>query len=370
MMTDRKKLVIDAEIPFIQGVFEPYADVCYIKGAEIDNASLENADGLLVRTRTQCTPALLKGSPLSFIGTATIGEDHIDKRYCAQMGIRIASAAGCNASAVAQYVLAAIVVLAQKQCKKLDGMTLGIVGVGNVGSRLAQMAQAIGMRVLLNDPPRALREGSAGFCSLNAVLTQSDVVSLHVPLQEDTMHLASVSFFEGLTKTPILINTSRGRVVDEAALLRFAPKTSAVVLDVWDNEPRINKLVLDMASIATPHIAGYSVEGKQNATVAVVRATAAFFDWKGLKKFALSPLPMQRIQLVSRLMTKEEVLCTLFKNIFPILDEDLSLRIAPERFEAIRSAYAYRRENMGYIVDLQTPAVSRDCLLGLGFSIK
>jgi Phosphoglycerate dehydrogenase and related dehydrogenases len=369
-MPDRKKLIIDAEIPFIQGVFEPYADVRYIKGAEIDNAALEKTDGLLIRTRTQCTPALLKGSPLSFIGTATIGEDHIDTRYCEQMDIRIASAAGCNALAVAQYVLTAIIVLAQKQRKKIDGMTLGIVGVGNVGGCLAQMAQAIGMRVLLNDPPRALREGSAGFCSLNAVLTQSDVVSLHVPLQEDTLHLASVPFFEGLSRTPIFINTSRGRVVDEAALLRFAPKTSAVVLDVWDNEPQISKAVLDISSLATAHIAGYSVEGKQNATVAIVRAAAAFFDWKGLKKFTLSHLPMQRITLVSSLMTKEEALCTLFKNIFPILDEDLRLRMAPERFEAIRSSYVYRRENSGYVIDLQSIALSEACLESLGFHLK
>ena len=369
-MSKRKQLIIDAEIPFIQGVFEPYADVRYIKGAEIDNAAMEKADGLLIRTRTQCTPALLKGSPLSFIGTATIGEDHIDKHYCAQMDIQIASAAGCNALAVAQYVIASIALLAQKQRKKFDNMSLGLIGVGNVGRCVAKMAQAMGMRVLQHDPPRALREGSAGFCSLGAILTQSDVISLHVPLQEDTLHLASVPFFEGFTKNPIFINTSRGKVVDEAALLRFAPKTSAVVLDVWDNEPQINRLVLDKASIATPHIAGYSVEGKQNATVAIVRATAAFFDWKGLKKFALAPLPMQRIQLASSLITKEEALSTLLKNIFPILDEDLRLRMAPECFEATRSSYVYRRENSGYMIDLQSTAVSTACLEGLGFSLK
>ena len=369
-MSGRKKLIIDAEIPFIKGVFDDYAEVQYLKGAEIDNAALAEVDGLLIRTRTQCTPALLKGSPLSFIGTATIGEDHIDKRYCAQMDIRIASAAGCNASAVAQYVIASIVFLAQKQCKKLDTMSLGIVGVGNVGSCVARMAQAIGMRVLQHDPPRALREGPAAFCSLGAILSQSDVISLHVPLQEDTFHLADMAFFEGFTRKPFFINSSRGQVVDEAALLRFAPKTSAVVLDVWDKEPQISKALLDMASLATPHIAGYSVEGKQRATMAIVREAAAFFGWGGLKKFTLSALPMQRIKLDASHRTKEEALCTLFKSIFPMQDEDLRLRMAPECFEAIRSAYVYRRENSGCIIDLQNSTVSKACLLGLDFNIK
>ena len=371
MAIEKKMLVIDDEIPFIKGVFEPYADVCYVKGSEMNRKAVDSADGLIVRTRTCCTSSLLEGSRVSFIGTATVGTDHIDIDYCARSGIEVAHAKGCNAAAVAQYVLTALLSVVHRQRKKLKDLTLGVVGVGNIGSKVAAMAQALGMKVLLNDPPRALQEGGSGFVPLESLLAKSDIISLHVPLQPDTRHLADVSFFELLTRTPIFINTSRGEVVDEAALVRFAPKMSAVVLDVWEHEPVISKMVLDMASLATTHIAGYSIEGKRNATVLITRAAAAFFEWKGLKNFSLPTPSVRTVALQEAPKGVEEALFLIMNQIFPIFEEDFRLRLAPERFEELRSAYTYRRENTGYavkgaVVDVISPKI----LKTLGFGIR
>ena len=371
MTTDKKRLVIDKEIPFIQGLFEPYADVSYLRGNEINRRALEDADGMIIHTRTRCTPELLRGTRVSFVGTATAGTDHIDLDYCAQSGIRAVSAAGCNAYAVAQYVMTAILSVAYRQGKKIRQMTLGVVGAGNIGSKVASIAQSLGMRVLINDPPRALREGGTGFIPLEPLLAQSDVVSLHVPLQPDTRHLADVSFFEQLTRTPIFINTSRGGVVDEAALIRFSPKMSAVVLDVWENEPAISKMVLDKTTLATTHIAGYSVEGKRNATTMMVRAAAAFFEWKSLKNFSLSSLSTRTVALSDKPKGAEEALYLLCNQIFPIFEEDFKLKLAPDRFEELRCAYPLRRENSGYSVKgSAVEIISPKVLKALGFGVK
>ncbi|MCL2727084.1 MAG: 4-phosphoerythronate dehydrogenase [Bacteroidales bacterium] len=371
MTTEKKKLVIDLEIPFIKGVFEPYADVCYLKGSEINRKTLEGVDGMIIRTRTHCTPALLEGSTISFIGTATAGTDHIDMDYCSRSGIEVAHAKGCNTAAVAQYVLTALMSVVYRQRKKIKDLTLGVIGVGNIGSRVAAMAQALGMKVLLNDPPRALQEGGAGFVSLEALLAKANVISLHVPLQPDTRHLADVSFFELLTRTPIFINTSRGEVVDETALVRFAPKMSAVVLDVWEHEPAISKMVLDMTTLATTHIAGYSVEGKRNATITIARATANFFEWKALKNFSLPTPSVKSIALPETPKGFEEALFLVMNQIFPIFEEDFRLRVAPEHFEPLRSAYTYRRDNSGWalkgvVLDVIPPKVIK----ALGFGIR
>jgi len=371
METVKKILVVDSEIPFIKGVFEPFAEVRYFRWNEINRRVLEDADGMIIRTRTYCTPALLEGTRVSFIGTATVGVDHIDIDYCARSGIEVAHAAGCNASAVAQYVLTALLSMVYRQGKKLKQMTLGVIGAGNTGSRVAAMAQALGMKVLLNDPPRALREGGPGFIPLEPLLAQSDVISLHVPLQPDTRHLADVSFFEQLIRTPMFINTSRGGVVDEAALVRFAPKMSAVVLDVWENEPAISKMVLDRTSLGTTHIAGYSIEGKRNATVMMVRAAAAFFEWKALKNYSLPSPSVRSLSLSEPPKGMEEALYLLCNQIFPIFEEDFRLRLAPERFEELRSAYTFRRENSGYSVKgAAVEAISPKVLKALGFCVK
>jgi erythronate-4-phosphate dehydrogenase len=219
------------------------------------------------------------------IATATIGMDHIDLDYCREKGIEVYNAQGCNAGGVMQYVFSALYGVAARKGIKLDGATVGIVGVGHVGSRIEAMARHLGFNVLLCDPPRAAAEGEEGFCSLEYLLANSQIVTLHVPLDEVTRGMADEEFFMMMRPGAIFINSSRGEVVDDAALIHAIPKLGAVVVDTWNNEPDINLNLLEMVDIATPHIAGYSYQGKQNGTAYAVRAVAGHFGIKELYDF-------------------------------------------------------------------------------------
>ncbi len=326
-------ILIDKEIPFLEGVFDNRAVVRLMKGAEISAEEICNADVLIIRTRTECVPRTLEGSRISFIGSATIGTDHIDTQYCASHGIEVANAPGCNAGAVMQYVFTALSGWSEKKNRSLSGMTLGIVGVGNVGSRVATLARLLGFRVLLNDPPREAAEGPHGFSDLHQVLAQSDIVTLHVPLTADTCALAGDSFFSKMKEGACFINTSRGAVVNEEALRKHAPRLGGVILDVWNNEPVIDEHTLSITDIATPHIAGYSLEGKRNASQTIVHAVARHFGWEDLYDF--------KIELPVPDFVPEHLL---LKDCFPIFVEDSKLRCSPKDFERLRSNYTFRRE--------------------------
>ncbi|MDR3133843.1 MAG: 4-phosphoerythronate dehydrogenase [Prevotellaceae bacterium] len=333
------KIVADENIPLLKGVLEPYAEVVYAPAGAIRPALLKDADALFIRTRTRCDAALLAHSPVRFIATATVGADHIDAGYCRQNGITVFSAAGCNASAVVQYVMAALLETALRTGKKIQGSTLGIIGAGNIGRLVGAAAASLGMSVLLNDPPRAAREGAAGFVALEELLSRADSVTLHVPLAGDTRNLASHAFFEQLQHGATFINTSRGEVTDEEALHRHRKKLGAVVLDVWQNEPHISLATLAATDIATPHIAGYSIQGKCNATTMVVQALAAFFNIGTLKNFSAASeaektfidIPCDGNRLLER-----------FTETYAIFEDDKLLRAQPHNFEQIRNSYPLR----------------------------
>lgn len=314
-------VVVDRNIPFLDGVLEPWFEVRRRAGRDIGPDDVRDAAALLVRTRTRCEAALLDGSAVRFIATATIGTDHIDTAYCAAHGITVASAPGCNAAAVAQYVRVALHALALDR----PGATLGVVGVGHVGSLVAEAGRRAGMRVLLNDPPREAAEGPAGFTPLPELLAVSDVVTLHIPLWPENRDFADAAFFAAMKPGASLINASRGEVLDEAALLAARPRLDKVVIDVWKNEPAINPQLLAAADIATPHIAGYSLQGKANATTAVVRALAAHFGIAPLTSFTVTGLHLPQTP-------------------YDIFADDAKLRSHPELFEQLRSVYAYRND--------------------------
>ena len=270
------KIVCDDKIPFLRGVFEPYAEVVYLPGAAICAADVRDADALVVRTRTRCGRALLEGSTVRVIASATIGYDHIDTAWCEEHGIEWANAPGCNSGSVAQYVGSALGVLAERFGLDLSGLTLGIVGVGHVGSKVARLAERLGMRVLLNDPPRAAAEGPDGFVSLDELIAGADIITLHVPLDSSTRYLFDAARIGSLRPDQILINTSRGEVVCGDALKAALKggRLKAAVLDVWEDEPNIDPELAQLAEIATPHIAGYSTDGKAAGTTAAVRVVA------------------------------------------------------------------------------------------------
>ena len=339
------KIVADSKVPFLKGVFEPFAEVVYIDGGKITHNDIIDADAMIIRTRTRCDASLLDGTKVQMIATATIGMDHIDLDYCAGRGIEVYNAEGCNAGGVMQYVFSALYGVAARKAIKLDEFTFGIVGVGHVGKMIEKMARYLGFNVLRCDPPRAAAEGPEGFCSLEYLLANSQIVTMHVPLDDTTRNMADKSFFDLMPVGSIFINASRGEVVDEEALIQSLPKFGAVIIDTWKNEPHINQALVDMVDIATPHIAGYSYQGKQNGTAASVQAVARHFGIESLYDFYPEADKLGHEPVLLDLKGKKQgEVAAVFQYNYPIFTDDFRFRMEPGNFERMRSDYQYRRE--------------------------
>ena len=354
------KIVVDRNIPFIQGILEKYAEVVYRDGREISRSDVLDADALIIRTRTKCNRYLLEGSAVRFIASATIGYDHIDTAFCQANNIFWTNAAGCNSSSVQQYIAAALFHLAEELKFELSEKTIGIVGVGNVGSKVARLCTALGMRVLLNDPPRERREGSKEFVSLDTIVEDAEIVTFHVPLNMEgddrTFHLVDEKLLSQFRKSQILINSSRGEVLDSEALkvALHGKMLAECVLDVWEREPEIDIQLLGLVEIGTPHIAGYSADGKANGTSMSVQAFSRFFgldlnDWYPEKV----PLPANTVlEADCRNVSELNVIAGLIQRTYDILADDARLRMSPQTFEKQRGAYHLRREFPTYTVKL------------------
>lgn len=354
------RIIADEKIPFLKGVLESKAEVSYFPGERITPAIVRNADALIIRTRTSCNRDLLEGSRVKFIATATIGFDHIDTDFCREKGIYWTNAPGCNSSSVNQYIVSSLLTLAIRKNLKLKDLCLGIIGVGNVGSKVAMSASVLGMNVLLNDPPRALAEGLNGFESLARIKNEADILSFHVPLNPDgpfkTLGMVDSDFLSGLKKKPYIINTSRGEVVVEKDLQdALAAKTvSNVILDVWENEPDINSEMVKKALIATPHIAGYSAEGKTNGTSYSVRALSQFFKL-GMDHWSPPALPApadREIIIDCTGRSEEEILYEVFTQTYSVETDDTLLRNNISDFEKLRGNYRFRREPEAFTVKI------------------
>ena len=271
------RIVADENIPLLDEFFAGFGEVRRLPGRSIDATAVADADLLLVRSVTQVNRMLLEGSAVKFVGTCTIGTDHLDLDYFQQAGITWASAPGCNARGVVDYVLGSLLVLAEQQGVDLASRTYGVIGAGQVGSRLLKVLRGLGWRVLVCDPPRQAAEGG-DFVSVQQVLEQCDVISLHTPLERigehATHHLFDAARLAALTPGSWLINASRGAVVDNQALLALLPQRSdlQVVLDVWEGEPLVDVDLAALCRIATPHIAGYSLDGKLRGTAQIYQA--------------------------------------------------------------------------------------------------
>ena len=339
------KIVADTNIPFLKGVLEPYAEVVYMDGRSIDRQAMMDADAIVIRTRTKCNEATLAGTKVQMIASATIGTDHIDLDWCAANGIEVKNAEGCNAGGVADYVFSALYGVASRRAIKLEGATLGIVGVGNVGKKVEYMARTLGFNVLLNDPPRAAKEGPEGFVELDELLERSNIVTLHVPLDNQTRGMTNTAFFEKMRPGAIFINAARGEVVDEPSLIHARPKLGALVLDTWCNEPFVNPNLIELCDIATPHIAGYSYQGKQNGTAMAVQAIARHFGIEALMDFhpALEDEAFEPVTIDFWGCAQGEIAAVMQYN-YPIFTDDFLFRSSPDSFEQLRSEYNYRRE--------------------------
>ena len=425
----RLKIVADDKIPFLKGVLDPYVDVVYLPGSKISSADVADADAIFTRTRTYCNEKLLHQSRVRLIVTATIGYDHIDTAYCEANGIRWVNAPGCNSSSVHQYITAALLTLAKEKNLNLQEMTLGVIGVGNVGSKVAKAGAALGMRVLLNDPPRAEKEGDAHFTALKQLLEQSDIVTCHTPLTKEgpypTYHLSSFDFFDRMKEGAVYINSSRGAVTDSLALKQASqpspcphrkgttsayppsegagggestsvinyhvtcaqskPRQSSTlnsqlstlnyILDVWEGEPNLNLELLENSFLGTSHIAGYSSDGKANGTAVCVREFSRFFgldvltDWYP-DTIPVPPMPTD-IFIDCKGKTEQQVLYEAVTHTYPIWEDSMRLKQNPSDFEKQRGDYWIRREFDAFTVYLKHPTEKIVHRLGLlGFNIQ
>lgn len=329
------KIVVDDKIPYIREKLALLADeVVSLRGAEITAADVRDADALVVRTRTRCDRQLLEGSSVQLVATATIGFDHLDTEYLQQAGIRWTNCPGCNAGSVAQYLECSLLLLERERGLQLHQATIGIVGCGHVGSRVRAVAGRLGMRVLVCDPPL----GAADCVSLDVIEREADVVTFHVPLTRSgrhaTWHMADDAFFRRLSRVPYIINTSRGEVVDNVALLHALEegRVRDAVLDVWEGEPRLNPALLQRVFIGTPHIAGYSADGKVNADNMVVDALCRHFGLPHPGRIQAPSLPKDFHYTGNPL------------ELYNPLDDSGQLKKDPSKFEFLRNNYPLRRE--------------------------
>lgn len=339
------KIVIDRSIPFIEGVFEPYAGVVYADASSMCPEMLHDAEVLVVRSRTRCGAPLLEGTQVKMIATAGIGTDHIDTGFCREHGIFIQNASGCNSVSVMNYVCSALYGVAARKSIPLEGATIGIVGAGNSGRQVERMALSLGLKPLLCDPPRAASENSTLFCDLDYLLRNSNIVTLHLPLNDSTRGIANAGFFSKMELGSIFINASRGELVVDEDLISSAHKFNAVVIDTWNNEPDINRKLMDVADIATPHIAGYSYKSKLLSTALAVRAVARFLGISDLFNFypAVDADVLESVKLDTRGMTQGEIASMIQYN-YPIFTDDFMFRLQSGSFEQLRANYRYRRE--------------------------
>ena len=341
------KIVIDRDIPFLFGVFEPFAETIYLRGDEVVASDVSDADALIVRTRTLCNASLLEGSRVRFIATATIGIDHIDTAWCASHGITVASAAGCNARGVLQWAAAALAYPVGHEGRKPSETTLGIVGVGNVGSLVKQYAESWGFRTMCSDPPRERTEGLGvreGFYPLSEIVAGSDIITLHTPLTamgpDATRHMVGRDFLAAMKPGAVVLNSSRGAVIDPEAL-REAVEAGRreFVIDTWNGEPYIDRRVLERILLATPHIAGYTVQGKATATAMVVNALAREFGIDRLRDWYPEGVSRSEARAISW-----DEMCRTMPSCFDIAAISAALKASPERFEQMRDGYRYREE--------------------------
>ena len=342
------KIVCDNKVRFLGNVFNGVADVEFVPGREISPEIVKDADALIVRTRTHCDEKLLKDSNIKFIGTATIGYDHIDTKYCEQNNIFWTNAPGCNSGSVCQYIASVLVSISTHYAIDLKNKTIGVIGAGHVGTKVIKAAKLLGMNVLVNDPPLQLSANKEyDFCSLDYLLQHADIVDIHVPYTASgefaTHHLCNDGFISKMKDGAVLINSSRGAVADNQAVLDALTqnKLLTAVLDVWENEPDINRELLNRVFIGTPHIAGYSVDGKANATMQIVRSLSKFFNL-GLDNWTPDTSEYQGYVLdYNKVADYESVLKS-----YNVLTDSQLLKSSPEKFEYFRENYPTRRERL------------------------
>ena len=362
------RFVVDAEIPFAAALLAPHGEVSTLPGREIDRAALAAADALWVRTTVRVDAALLAGTPVRFVGTVTSGTDHLDTAWLDAQGIAWAAAPGANAGAVALWWAAAVATVARREGRPLAGRRVGVVGVGHVGRRVEAFARALGCEVLRCDPPRARAEGTRDFLPLTELLPRAELLTLHVPLArggaDPTWHLVGAPALAALAPGTLLVNSARGAVVDSAALLAAGDRIIPV-LDVFEGEPEVAPAVVAAAALATPHLAGHSLDGKAAAVRRIYEATCAACGLAsaGARAADLGPPAPSRLEIATAGLGDEEVLLAALTPFYDVEADDAALRrivaLPPgergREFERHRTAATAHREPRGVELHLDPP---------------
>lgn len=381
-------IVADENIPLLDSFFGEIGEIRRVSGRTMTASDVRDAEVLLVRSVTHVGPELLEGSKVRFVGTATIGTDHVDEEWLARNGIRFSAAPGCNANSVAEYVLSVLSVHAERRgLTDWTRLSVGIVGVGNVGSELARKLERLGFDVRLCDPPRAELEDESDsqFVSLEETLT-CDVVTLHTPLTRNqphaTHHMVGADELEGLSADQLLINAGRGEVIDSQALKTRLSQANApvVALDVWEGEPAIDPELVEQVWLATPHIAGYSLEGKVQGTEMIYRALSRYLGFP-VRKQAGQFLPEPALSKVSFTSAADEddAIKIALRACYDPRQDDARLRIAMQgsdqeraaAFDQLRRDYPVRRECSSLKVQLKGTSKSlQDSFRAIGFKLK
>lgn len=371
-------ILADENMPYVEELFAPYGTVSRAPGRSITADMLVDVDVLLVRSVTKVDANLLaKANKLHFVGTATIGTDHIDQAFLAERGITFTNAPGCNAFAVCDYVLSALLLIAERKQLSLAGLTMGVVGIGNIGKRLLPRLEALGLTVLACDPPRAEAEADFQSSSLADVLEQSDIITLHVPLTmtgpHKTHHLIGADELVQLKTDVVLINACRGEVIDNQALLAHMPNNpqQSVVLDVWEHEPEPNQQLLELVDIATPHIAGYSQEGKAFGTSIVYDRWAELHGYPTANVQDLLPTPALA-QLTIAESPSQATIKQLVQAVYDVRNDDERMRANSQQvdyFDQLRKNYPLRRELLSTRINFcaEIPSEQQASLFQLGF---
>jgi erythronate-4-phosphate dehydrogenase len=357
------RIVADENIPLLDEFFAHLGEIRRLPGRSIDSASVADADVLLVRSVTAVTSELLEGSPVRFVGSCTIGTDHLDLEYFRQSGIQWSSAPGCNARGVVDYVLGSLLTLAEIEGVDLAQRTYGVIGAGQVGGRLINVLMGLGWNVLVCDPPRQAAEGG-DFVSLDEVLQRCDVISLHTPLEKagefPTWHMFDASQLQKLKPGSWLINASRGAVVDNTALhdILLNREDLQAVLDVWEGEPKVNAALADLCVIATPHIGGYSLDGRQRGTSQIYQALCAWLEQAPQVSLSeLLPAPWLAEVTLDARTDPAWALNMLCRGVYDPRRDDADFRRSlvdlatqPAAFDLLRKHYPARREIEGLSV--------------------
>lgn len=372
------RIVADQNIPFVIEAFGSLGQVITAPGTAIDAELVSDADLLLVRSVTQVNRELLEGSSVKFVGTATIGRDHIDEEYLKEAEIGFSSAPASNANSVAEWVVTALALVAQEQGLELQGKRLAIVGVGNIGTALYKKAKALGMNIVLNDPPKAA-EGNSAFVELEEALKDADYVSFHVPLTYDgewpTAGMINNSLLSMMKDGAVLINAARGRIMVEEQLLKHAERFDALILDVWPEEPKVSNELLKLTRIATPHIAGYSFDGKCTGTGMIYRAATAFLFQQQIwnEKLVLEEIETEPIEY-----NPESGLAGVLLTAYDLLGDDKRMReissLSGKKrlsfFSSLRKEYPRRYEFSHFTVTGCTIEKDLEILESLGFNVE